>query len=367
MTSKTMTSNHDRAIGGSAFVELLTLAAPQTARGLTVFPLTAKTDGGSSYITLGEALASGQAYVTEVSAHGSVPELTFVNKGDARVLVLDGEELRGAKQNRVLNTSILVAAQSTIVVPVSCTEHGRWHYERADFADGGLVADRSVRYAMKETVSVSVMAGCGYHGDQGRVWDEVGMLHQRHATVSPTGAMRDAYEAKRVDLDEVVRRFPLIDGQRGVLIVHGEAVIGLDLVSLPEKYALLHDRLLRSYVFEALVSDSDASDDPAIARAFLERVADLEAESFKSPGLGWDARFAGNGVLGSVLVYRDRPVHAAFFNVGGVSGGSGRGPGKRSRRQPRPGSPDVPRSHAEQPRWAVADARARARRRRLGW
>ena len=34
-----------------------------------------------------------------------MPELRVVNKGDARILVLDGEELRGAKQNRVLNTT----------------------------------------------------------------------------------------------------------------------------------------------------------------------------------------------------------------------------------------------------------------------
>ena len=43
--------------------------------------------------------------ITEVSEGGSVPELRVVNKGDARILVLDGEELRGAKQNRVLNTT----------------------------------------------------------------------------------------------------------------------------------------------------------------------------------------------------------------------------------------------------------------------
>ena len=41
---------------------------------------------------------------------GSVPELRFVNECGAPVLLLDGEELVGAKQNRIINLTILVAA-----------------------------------------------------------------------------------------------------------------------------------------------------------------------------------------------------------------------------------------------------------------
>ncbi len=56
----------------------------------------------SEYLTLDEALAAKTATVTEVSESGSVPELYFQNEGDLPVLLLDGEELVGAKQNRVL-------------------------------------------------------------------------------------------------------------------------------------------------------------------------------------------------------------------------------------------------------------------------
>jgi ARG and Rhodanese-Phosphatase-superfamily-associated Protein domain len=35
------------------------------------------------------------------------------------VLILDGEELVGAKQNRIVNVTILVVTQSEIVIPVS--------------------------------------------------------------------------------------------------------------------------------------------------------------------------------------------------------------------------------------------------------
>ena len=44
----------------------------------------------------------------------SVPALRVVNKGDRAVFLLDSEELVGAKQHQILNTSVLIAAGQTI-------------------------------------------------------------------------------------------------------------------------------------------------------------------------------------------------------------------------------------------------------------
>ena len=93
--------------------------------------------------------------------------------------------------------------------------------------------------------------------------------------------------------------------------------------------------------------------DRAVADAFLERIADLPGRRYKSPGLGWDVRYEGGGVLGSALTYRGGAVHVAFFDVGGVRGASSDGAtggGSQGRRRPRPD-------------WHIADARERARRR----
>src|SRR4051794_39345388 len=95
---------------------------------LAVFPLFAGSDEGVDYLLSDEAIAAGSVSVSEVSESGSVPELLVENTGDSRVLFLEGEELREAKQNRVLNTSVLVAAHSKVTMPVSCVEHGRWRY-----------------------------------------------------------------------------------------------------------------------------------------------------------------------------------------------------------------------------------------------
>jgi len=343
-----MAAPHDSVTGG-ALTRTLKLGERQTHGPLAVFPLFTDRDVAQParprYVTLRQALAEGMVAVTEVSEGGSVPELRLVNKGDQRVLVLDGEELRGAKQNRVLNTTILVAGYGSLVVPVSCTEAGRWAYASPQFEESEIVAEREVRRAMHETTHASLSAGAGHRADQGRVWREVDAMHTRQRTHSATSAMRDSYQAKKGDLDAFIASFPLQAHQKGVLVLHGGRVVGLDYVSRSRQYAELHDKLLRSYAFEALVRDGEPGD-RALAEAFLGRIAGLEGRRFKSPGLGWDVRFQGGGVLGSALVYRGSAVHAAFFDVGGAG--------------------DAADPHDERPRqpeWRIADARERARRR----
>jgi len=86
----------------------LTYGAAVTKKNITIIPLIATDDRDADYLTLDEALANGCIRVSEVSEHGAVPALKVVNTGDTAVFLLDGEELIGAKQNRVVNLSILV-------------------------------------------------------------------------------------------------------------------------------------------------------------------------------------------------------------------------------------------------------------------
>ena len=99
---------------------------PVAYHALTVVPLYAEASTPAEYQLSDEAIQASAVMVQEVSEAGSVPELLVENSGDTRVLFLEGEELRGAKQNRILNTSILVAPHTKTKVPVTCVEQGRW-------------------------------------------------------------------------------------------------------------------------------------------------------------------------------------------------------------------------------------------------
>ncbi len=105
----------------------LTLSRPQSAGKLTVLPLLRPGTAEPGYLTLGEALARGLTRVTEVSEGGSVPQLLFINDAVRPVLLLDGEELVGAKQNRVLNLTVLAPAHAKMAQVTESLRQGRGH------------------------------------------------------------------------------------------------------------------------------------------------------------------------------------------------------------------------------------------------
>src|SRR5262249_10643440 len=158
---------------------------------LTVFPLLTPAQEGVDYLLSDKAITEGAVTVEEVNEAGSVPHLIVTNQADSLILFLEGEELRGAKQNRVLNTSVLVAARSKTTIPVSCVERGRWRYQSPHFGSGGSHATSKLRYVLKKTVSESAKQGRGHSSDQGEVWKEVGRMDAALASHSPTEAMAD--------------------------------------------------------------------------------------------------------------------------------------------------------------------------------
>jgi hypothetical protein len=305
------------------------LGAGQSFENMTVFELVRAQNGDPEYITLREALQRGVFNVTEVSEGGSVPELMVVNKGGAAVLLLDGEELRGAKQNRILNTTILVGPESSTKVPVSCVEHGRWSYESKVFAESGNVMHREMRMLNVRKVSDSLLRDRQFRSDQSEIWDKVDELHCVMGVPSRTGAMRDVFEAKGTDLDGYLKSFRLAAGQKGILVFVDGRPAGLDFVSRDKAFGELYPKLVKSYAMEAMLLTEErkkgrgkgdaakalAKPTTDEAREFLKRAAASEEKKYASVGLGWSFRYAGPGIVGSALAFNDKVIHMAFFGL----------------------------------------------------
>jgi ARG/rhodanese/phosphatase superfamily protein len=107
---------------------VVTFGVPIDHGVLRVVPLLGDDDPACEYVTLDEALAAGAITITEVSEEGRIPDLRVRNTGSKPVLIIDGEELVGAKQNRVLNLTVLIGAYTETTIPVSCVEAGRWRH-----------------------------------------------------------------------------------------------------------------------------------------------------------------------------------------------------------------------------------------------
>ena len=136
-----------------------------------------------------------------------------------------------------------------------------------------------------------------------------------------------------------------LDGQNGVLVLHGARVVGLDLVSRAPQYAELHDKLLRSYAFEALVRGGEPGDRP-VAEAFLERDRRrCRASASRAP--------ASAGTCASRA-----PACSARRSSTGAAPCT-----PPSSTSAAPAAPRTNRRPTLSPSWRIADARERARRR----
>jgi hypothetical protein len=249
--------------------------------------------------------------ITEVNEGGAVPSLKVTNAGDHPVLLLDGEELIGAKQNRVLNTTVLVAAHATVVIPVSCVEQGRWSYRTRGFAASDASLFASVRRKKAASVTRSVREQRQHLSDQGEVWDEVASIAAAHGVQSPTGAMHDVYARYEADIGAARKALEALPGQVGAAVFLTGTWVGLECLAAPRLFAAAWPRLCAGYAADAIHMDAAREAGRTIDEVLAKLLA-TELEPAPPIGLGSEVRLSG-GAVGAALVVDDRLAHLAAF------------------------------------------------------
>jgi hypothetical protein len=285
---------------------------PAEHRGIVVAPLFPLRNPVARYLTLDQGLSRG-LMITETSEDGDVPELVVTNPLGDDVLLYDGAELTGAKQNRILNVTVLVAAGSTLTIPVSCTEQGRWHSISAAFAPAPHIANSELRRRKAMALAAAPLARGAAQLD---VWDAVREQSRRMGTTSPTGAHRDLFLARGRELAELEPIFTTQPGQCGAVLGLGETLC-LDAVSRPDAFATIWPKLLRGYLLDALERLDRRATRTKRLLGFVDEVADAPIRRGPSVGLGSDVRLQGPGVLGSGLELDGETIQVSAFTAEG--------------------------------------------------
>lgn len=276
------------------------------------------------YILGAEAMAAGALQVHEHGG-GQVPQLVAINEGTLPVLLLDGEHLEGAMQNRILNVAVMLAPQSKTLLPVSCVEQGRWDHSRAaaGFSSSKDHAYGRLRRVQAEQTVAAAQAGAARHASQRAVWDDVSLKHMEAGIIdSPTGAMGDAYGGRRAIIDQLRRAFAKpLSRQTGVLCLIGGSPVALDAFDRPATLVKLWPRLVSGYAMDAIGSQ-EGSVEPGVVEEFISIARGADWTSHPGIGLGTDVVCATPGVVGSALTVDEGVAHLAIF--GRPQDGSGR-------------------------------------------
>lgn len=325
------------------------LAQPITYENLTIFPVIAAQDADTSeFATLDEALASGDAIVTEqgdylrrsrnsrppqdFSSGAQVNQLVLINRGKKPLVLLAGEVVSGGKQDRIISKDRIVpVGAAPLPLDVFCVEHGRWTGASEQFSAGNLMVHPSVREKAAveqdqnqvwaavrgETTPVGEAggsAGAGVGTSQSVIVDgraapapiSPTVLGGVIAGAAPTQSYQKIYKSSPIGISvenfaqEIQSRFDHATGGLkgehvvGVVVAFGGEIAWSDIFASSRMFDIYWPKLLRSYAVEAMtrpgVREKVSLDD---AQDFL-RPATGHVEEESEPGVyNWRSQSEG--------------------------------------------------------------------------
>ncbi|MCX8092232.1 MAG: hypothetical protein N3I86_15080 [Verrucomicrobiae bacterium] len=286
--------------------------------GLTVVQFATQPCDTFDYLTSVRALAQNLVTITETTTAGQVNAIRAENHADRPVFFMDGDVLIGAKQTRVLNVSLLLAAKTTTILPVSCVERGRWHSVSARFCASPLAAPPSLRAIKSESLARHRAREC-FLADQGAVWEKVAELKTAQHAHSPTESLHEIYLEKQARIEQALDALHHTPGANGVAIFHGQRLVSSDVFNRADALADYLPRLVRGALLDTIAEGPTENTTPAPEKNHCNWLSDLlntvqrEATPPQpAPGLGQQRRFTAAKMSGFILEYENQLIHLAM-------------------------------------------------------
>lgn len=293
----------------------INLLSIQTVDGLSVIQFLGEPRDTFDYVTALRAHAANHIRVTEVDEAGRVNTLRVENLSERFIFFMDGDLLRGARQDRVLNTSVLLAPRSVTLVPVSCVEAGRWHYVSKDFGIAACAVPSSLRGLKAfHLFQRALVDPTDFQTSQVEVWTVVAALQAKHAASTPTGSLHDVYAARRAAWEETIRALQPVSGANGLAICAGDRLVSLDLFNRAETLEDCFHRILRGVMLDWFGhAAAPRKLDPArLARQLTERLERALAAALPprpAVGVGTERRFDTPDAVGFALDFQTHRIH----------------------------------------------------------
>ncbi|MBS1518823.1 MAG: hypothetical protein JSS91_12105 [Bacteroidetes bacterium] len=271
------------------------------------------------YIPLSEALRNKNVSIREVSESGSVNNLSLVNDSDHFIFISDGDILEGAKQNRVLNTSVFIAPHTVTEIPVSCVEAGRWRYRKKDFSHSKSYMPRDIRIEKMKKVEENLFESGKAYADQSEIWNEVRCYEDTLDSRSASSDLNELFSKKEKELLELTGNLTYTEGSNGMAVFSGNRLISVEIFNRAEIFREYFPKLLKSTAIELLKADINSQDisyeeSVRAAEEFMNETEKINPKIHKGVGAGTEKRFSSDMLTGFELNYDKKPVHFVALN-----------------------------------------------------
>ncbi len=267
-------------------------------------------------LLLEESLAEGSTRVFEVCDGGAVNLVEVDHRGDLPLLVLDGEQIHGANQDRIFNASFVIAPHTRVALPVSCIERGRWQRRSKRFSAGRSTIYEGARSRKLRRICASLAEGGGYEASQQDVWRDVRTYIDSSRVSSPTEAYEEAAASKRGATQRLLKHLRPVAGQVGLALVRRDRLRLLDVFGSPSLYARAADKVIRGLLAALYRARREPRVTPelVVARA-LHHLGRVEATEVPSPGLGSTYHGTCDRFAFTAAAYEGRTYHYVATGV----------------------------------------------------
>ncbi len=301
------------------FINDLEIAEAISYKKLHLFPVFRQTLKDVKLKTLVEAL---KEEIIEVKETGTVGELEIVNKSkNMKVLIMEGDIVKGGAQNRVINVSMILDEDSTVKVPTTCVQKNRWDTFDAPFK-GYKYSSPTFGLHLSESVSKNMLCSrgaSGYAANQSKIWDDVDCHLKESGVEDDSKNFTKLYDAKKDDIEEYKKafkgKFPIKDKSLVGVVVVVDNVCKVDICVDNDVFLAHCEGLLEGCFLDAVSSKDDRSSMSAKEVSdFIDGLIKCEINEFKTPNKNAENLvLKGDKVNGNVLIYNDEVVHLTAF------------------------------------------------------
>jgi len=285
-------------------IESYELLKAQIHKNIAIVPIKTPINHKIDLLTLKKGFELDLVNVKECE-HSTVNTIIVENKSIAPLLLVDGEEIVGGDQNRILDATILIAPESEMKIPVNCTEHGRWAY-KSDFKQSEHIANYRTRLAKHHAYRSNGSV-------QQAVWDSIDDLEMSRSFSSPTQAMSESYENAKADLEEFLDAFNICKGQSGIVILIDGEIKGFEVFLNSEIYREYHEKILKSYLINAEMNDNVFTINEDMIKSTIDDALSDDFEEVKNEGLEKRFEIKSEAGLGSCYTYENELIHMSFL------------------------------------------------------
>ncbi|MBK7583831.1 MAG: hypothetical protein IPI67_27015 [Myxococcales bacterium] len=284
--------------------------------GVQLVPLLlSESDEQADALLLEEGIASGQTQVNEIGEGGIVGQVRVLHRGVVPLLVLQGEQILGAKQNRSFNSSFLVEPGEEVVLPVSCVEQGRWRHTTHSFVAGATTLAPEIRARKLKRVSESIRMSGTYDSDQRSVWADVSEYMEATGTQSITSAYEDARKQRGEETEQALKSLEPLPGQVGLAVVRDGRVVLIDLFGSSRLFARAFQKCLRGTLADLPHEPGKDAEHAASAadtvRAALRELGSAETTRMRSPTNSETLTGSSGRVTYAAAVWKGAVYHCA--------------------------------------------------------